>query len=74
MRIPGFSLFSPPKPKAPVIPPTPPERRNPIIIGAGQNQLDADRKRRGRAATILNTPAGVTDETTLGRPAATLGG
>ncbi len=74
MRIPGSSIFSPSKPKAPVALPPPPERRAPIIVGAGDNQRQSDLKRRGRAATILNTSAGVTDATPLGRPAATLGG
>lgn len=75
--LPGKSLFSPPKPKAPVIaaaPAPPPERRDPIIVGAGENQRQAELNRRGRRATILTTGAGVTSAAPLGRPAATLGG
>lgn len=81
--LPGKSLFSPPKPPAPVIyqpPPaqvaaaTPPERTDPKIAEAADKARQDELKRRGRAASILTSGQGVTEDAPLGRPAATLGG
>jgi len=83
--LPGKSLFSPPKPPAPVIiqqpapeappppPPPPPEREDPAIAEAARKSREDELKRRGRRASILTSGRGVTEDAPLGRPSAQAG-
>ncbi len=71
------NIFSPSKPRLPAVqaaPPPPPERTDPAIAAAAGKQRQADLRRRGRRSLFTGTAAGGTEEATLGRPAATLGG
>lgn len=77
LTLPGKSLFSPPRPRLPAIqpaPPPPPERTDPLVAAGGEKARKEELRRRGRRSLFTGTAAGVTDEATLGRPAATLGG
>lgn len=81
----AFKVDEPKVEKAGDPPPLPPERNEPDppkepiaaaddTAGRKAQQRAADLKRRGRAATILTSSQGVTEEAPLGRPSAKLGG
>jgi len=62
LTLPGKSIFSPPKPPAPVAPPPVVTREDPAIAEAQKKLKDSEAKRKGRAASILTGGQGVTDD------------
>ena len=74
MIFPGKSFFSPKNPADVNIsaPPPIPTREDPAIGAARERQRLSDKRRRGRAASILTGPEGTMDEPELARAGARL--
>jgi len=68
------SIFSGPKmPELPPPPPPPPTREDPAIAARQKEVVDAEKRRKGRAASNLTGGEGVLGETNVDRPAARAG-
>lgn len=63
-------LLSPPKIELPPPPPPPPTRDDPAVAARRKEVADAEKRRKGRAASIITGGEGVLGETTVERPAA----